>query len=212
MSDKSTHTDLISSAKHCDGHPIAGHLETSLSQTREYREDCTCALPAKEQSPTKTSISTTNSLSSAQAEGSCPGESISYDSYVAREVGKSSAKDATLPKPNERIQEGGRKDDSEKPPMELLSSIALVEIAKVMGKGRDKYGAHNWRKGIIWSRVFGAALRHIFAWVGGTTEDSETGLNHLAHAACCIMFLLDYTISHPELDDRYSSLQKKDTK
>jgi hypothetical protein len=97
----------------------------------------------------------------------------------------------------------GIKYDQGKAPIELLSSVALVEIARVMDFGKQKYSAHNWRNGIAWSRVLGAALRHLLAYLGGEDKDPETGLSHLAHAGCCIMFLLEYEVTHKELDDRY---------
>ena len=96
-----------------------------------------------------------------------------------------------------------RKDDSQKPRLDLLPSSALLEIAKVLDHGATKYGENNWRAGLKWSRLLGACLRHVFAFLGGQNQDPETGLNHLAHACCCLLFLLDYQISHPEMDDRY---------
>jgi len=45
-------------------------------------------------------------------------------------------------------------------------------------------------------------LRHLTAWWAGEDLDPESGLHHLAHAACCLMFLLEYTQTHTELDDR----------
>lgn len=104
-----------------------------------------------------------------------------------------------------RITETGKKFDAGKPRMELLSGIALQEVAKVLTFGATKYDAHNWRGGLKWSRVLGAALRHIFAYLGGEDKDPETGLSHIAHAACCMMFLLEYEVTHNELDDRFKS-------
>jgi len=97
----------------------------------------------------------------------------------------------------------GKKYDQEKVRMDLLSPIALEEIAKVMTYGAKKYGDHNWRGGLLWSRVFGALMRHAWAYWQGENKDPETGISHLAHCGCCLMFLLEYTITHPELDDRY---------
>lgn len=97
----------------------------------------------------------------------------------------------------------GVKHDSGKVRMELLSPIALEEIAKVMTAGAIKYGDHNWHGGIAWSRVIGALLRHVFAFIRREDNDPETGLSHMAHAGCCILFLLDYIQTHRELDDRY---------
>lgn len=97
----------------------------------------------------------------------------------------------------------GRKNDQEKIRVELLSPIALIEISKVMTYGAVKYASHNWRGGIAWSRVLGAALRHLLAFLGGQDKDLETGLSHLAHLGCCVHFLLEYEVTHKELDDRY---------
>lgn len=97
----------------------------------------------------------------------------------------------------------GLKFDAGKPPLGLLPSKSLVEIAKVLEFGRNKYAAHNWRNGLAWSRVYDATLRHLLAWNDGQDRDPETGLSHLAHAGCCILFLLEFEASRPELDDRY---------
>ena len=93
--------------------------------------------------------------------------------------------------------------DVGKPPLELLSPTALLEIAKVLEYGKGKYALHGWRGGFEWSRIAGSVLRHTFAWLDGEDIDSESGLQHLAHAGCDIMFLLEWAKSHPEFDDRY---------
>lgn len=98
---------------------------------------------------------------------------------------------------------GGLKHDGNKPPVDLLSTDALEQIARVLGFGATKYARHNWRKGIAWSRVVAAAMRHLLAWKDGEDLDEESGLSHLAHAGCCVMFLLEYLKTHPEFDDRY---------
>jgi hypothetical protein len=97
----------------------------------------------------------------------------------------------------------GVKHDQDKPRMDLLDRYALEQVALVMGYGAKKYSAHNWRGGIAWSRVIAAALRHLTAFNDGEDTDPETGISHLAHASCCLMFLLNYTKEHTELDDRY---------
>jgi len=102
---------------------------------------------------------------------------------------------------------GALKFDEDKPSMNLLSRIALEETAKVMDFGKEKYNAHNWRKGFAWSRPLSAAMRHIMAFNDGEDKDPESGLSHLAHAACCIMFLLEFEKTHQELDDRFKSIK-----
>lgn len=95
------------------------------------------------------------------------------------------------------------KFDENKVPMHLLSNEALKQIAAVLDFGQQKYAAHNWRNGFIWSRVLGAAMRHIHAFNDGEDKDPESGLSHLAHAGCCIMFLLEFEKTHQNLDDRF---------
>jgi len=97
----------------------------------------------------------------------------------------------------------GKKYDGGKPMVQLLSPVAMTKIAEVMTFGAKKYGPDNWRQGIAWTRVLGALLRHVFAYLGGQDKDPETGLSHLAHAGCCAMFLLEYEETHREKDDRY---------
>ena len=97
----------------------------------------------------------------------------------------------------------GRKDDAEKIPYDLLPRPALDEISKVLAFGAKKYSRYNWRSGIVYSRVLAACLRHVHAFNDGEDLDPETGLSHLAHAGCCIAFLLTYIKEHPECDDRY---------
>ncbi len=99
----------------------------------------------------------------------------------------------------------GKKADNGKPAMALLSGTALLEIAKVLTFGAQKYDAWNWKGGFKWSRVASALLRHVFAWLGGQDKDEETGLSHLAHAGCCILFLLDFEVNKIGEDDRYKS-------
>lgn len=86
----------------------------------------------------------------------------------------------------------GRKDDQEKPRWELLPVRPLLEVVKVLTVGAKKYGDYNWRHvEPFYERYYGALLRHISAWRMGETHDQETGLHHLAHAICCLIFLLE---------------------
>lgn len=103
-----------------------------------------------------------------------------------------------------KVKDEGTKNDTSKPRMDLLSSEFLFKTAEVLTFGAKKYDAHNWRKGIAWSRIYAGIQRHLVAWNEGETKDPETGISHLAHASCGIMFLLEYAKTHTELDDRYA--------
>lgn len=97
----------------------------------------------------------------------------------------------------------GIKHDSDKPRLELLDPDFLTEVAKVMTFGAKKYEANNWRKGLEVSRCLGACLRHVLAVVKGEDKDPESGMSHMAHATCCLMFVYTMLRTRPELDDRY---------
>ena len=102
-----------------------------------------------------------------------------------------------------RYPKQGLKFDTEKIRMELLPSEALEEIAKVLTKGAEKYQARNWEKGIKYGRVYGALLRHLNSFWKGEDYDKEWNIHHLAHAGCCLMFLLTYELRKmKDFDDR----------
>lgn len=97
----------------------------------------------------------------------------------------------------------GLKHDQEKPRVDLLDPLALEGIAAVLSFGAKKYAAHNWRGGIAYSRLLGAVLRHTFAILRGEDNDPESGLPHVDHLGCSVMFLSNMMRTRPDLDDRW---------
>lgn len=97
---------------------------------------------------------------------------------------------------------GAQKDDCGKAPFHLLPSDAIEDVVWCLQDGADKYGNHNWRVGTHWSRYLSAALRHIFAWMRREDIDRSSGKPHLAHAVCCLLFLLEYGKHEIGTDDR----------
>ena len=86
----------------------------------------------------------------------------------------------------------GRKYDGDKAKLYLLPPKSILEVGKVLTYGAEKYDAENWRKvPDLQNRYTSAALRHIFAHIDGESDDEETGLSHLAHAMCCLLFKLE---------------------
>jgi len=96
----------------------------------------------------------------------------------------------------------GVKFDGGKAAYHLLAPEFLEGTAKVLAFGAVKYGARNWEKGMHWHRPFGAMMRHMWAWWRGEDHDPETGMSHLYHAACCVMFLIAYEERQIGKDDR----------
>jgi hypothetical protein len=94
------------------------------------------------------------------------------------------------------------KHDTGKPDLAIIPIEALEAITEAMAYGANKYGRNNFKGGFKHLRLANAALRHIFAWVGGETMDKESGLSHISHAIASLA-MLAWTIKHrPDLDDR----------
>jgi hypothetical protein len=105
----------------------------------------------------------------------------------------------------------GRKDpvakgehyDDGKPPMHLLDSEWLEEVARVLGFGGRKYTPENWRNGIAVTRLISSCYRHLSAVNKGEDQDPESGLSHAAHLSCDVMFLHWMLSKRKDLDDRW---------
>jgi len=124
--------------------------------------------------------------------------------------------------PRVEIDTPALKYDSEKLPWELLPFEAVEGMLKVLQYGKDKYtvkdeegnvissGAHNWRKGFDWSRLIGAAYRHLTAFAKGEDIDPESFEPHLFHLMCCVAFLCEHHQQGLGTDDRHVYPQYKD--
>ena len=74
--------------------------------------------------------------------------------------------------------------------LSLFPPDAFASISDVLTYGAQKYDAENWHLVDDPRRYFDAMLRHINARMLGEKDDPESGLPHLAHAGCCLVFLL----------------------
>lgn len=84
----------------------------------------------------------------------------------------------------------GRKDDKEKNRLDLVEPEFIEGIGEVLTFGANKYEPNNWQNvEDAENRYYAAALRHLIAWRKGEKTDPESGLSHLDHVACNIMFL-----------------------
>lgn len=101
------------------------------------------------------------------------------------------------------MTEKGTRYNAGKPSLALLPPKPLTEIAKVLDFGKTKYTAHNWRKGFDYLATLSSAQRHLAEWQEGENTDKESGLMHLAHAACNILFLIEFELTKTGNDDRF---------
>lgn len=86
----------------------------------------------------------------------------------------------------------GTKHDQGKPILGAVPPHAELAVGRVLTFGAEKYARGNWDKVEDHeNRYMDAALRHLNAHRRGELTDGESGESHLAHAACCILFMLD---------------------
>ncbi len=69
----------------------------------------------------------------------------------------------------------------------------ILEALGPLQYGREKYAAYNWEKGLPFTAVSDAGLRHALGVPYDsegrpTTHDPESGLNHVEHLVCNVMF------------------------
>lgn len=89
-----------------------------------------------------------------------------------------------------------------KPRYDLVNPEALEDMVKVLTYGANKYVPRNWEQGLSWTSVLASLKRHIAAFERGEDIDNESGMLHIAHAACNIHYLNAYYHFFPQGDDR----------
>lgn len=97
----------------------------------------------------------------------------------------------------------GVKHDGGKARMGIVPPFALESVAEVLTFGAQKYQVDNWKYvDNAKARYIDAALRHINEYNKGEWTDSESNLPVLAHAICCLMFILDLELEQESLEDK----------
>lgn len=93
----------------------------------------------------------------------------------------------------EKLKQAVKFDDG-KVEWSLVPFEALEGMAQVLEFGAKKYAAWNWTEGggFKWTRILGSCLRHLFAFMRGEDNDPESGLSHISHAQCNLLFLAYY--------------------
>lgn len=85
----------------------------------------------------------------------------------------------------------GMKFDQGKPRYDLVPWEAMDDVVRVLTYGAQKYADNNWKHVEDAAKRYPAAtFRHLSAYMQGEKMDPETGVSHLAHAMCSLMFML----------------------
>lgn len=80
------------------------------------------------------------------------------------------------------------KYDNGKLRMDLIPHESYTMLAEVLTFGAAKYGEGETWRNVDSHRYKAALLRHLTAYAGGEKTDPESGLNHLNHALCNMVF------------------------
>ena len=96
----------------------------------------------------------------------------------------------------------GAKNDKGKLRYDLVPVGPLRKLVEVYTLGASKYEPRNWEKGMAWSRLYAAMMRHAVAFWDGEKYDPVDGQEHLASVAWITFALMEFEETHPELDDR----------
>jgi len=96
------------------------------------------------------------------------------------------------------------KNDQGKARYDLIPAHALEALAKVYMNGAGaEYPENSWRKGFRYTRIFSAAMRHLWAWMRGEELDPKTRLPHTIHAAWNCFTLFEMGRTGKGTDDRW---------
>ena len=86
-----------------------------------------------------------------------------------------------------------KKNDEGKLRYDLLDPEFEEQVVKALTVGAKEYGDNSWQhlEDPV-NRYYSALRRHLAAWRKGEKVDKDSGLNHLAHVAANVMFLLHF--------------------
>lgn len=101
----------------------------------------------------------------------------------------------------------GVKYDDGKLRYDLLPDWAIEKLVEVYTIGAKKYGDHNYRKGMKWSRIIAAMMRHLSKAKRGLRYDLTDTQEHLSSVAWCALTLMEYQHYGLGEDDRLCSIE-----
>lgn len=94
-------------------------------------------------------------------------------------------------KPVENVTSPIDKRDDGKDRWDLLPIGPVRSVVRVLTWSTGQYPEGNWQHvSRPRDRYYAATMRHVTSWFDGEVNDPKSGLPHLAHAVCSLLFLL----------------------
>ena len=98
------------------------------------------------------------------------------------------------------------KHDAGKLRYDLMPPECLRAIVATLTQGAAEYGDDNWKLNADSARFYAAAMRHMEAWRAGDVINPDSGIQHLAHAAANLVFLI---YMHKDVDAAVDNSTRK---
>lgn len=90
-----------------------------------------------------------------------------------------------------------------KPGLANLPVPVLLEVAKGMDEGEQKYGFYNWREvDIDVKTYYNSTMRHLMSWWNGEDIDPDSDIHHISKAISSLLVLRDSMLSGEVIDNR----------
>lgn len=99
------------------------------------------------------------------------------------------------------MKQANRKNEG-KPKYSLLHLPSLEGCVKVLEFGEKKYARDDWKAGFPVTELCDSLVRHLASFLDGEDLDKESGLEHIGHMQCNLMFLAHTIKHHKNLDNR----------
>ena len=101
----------------------------------------------------------------------------------------------------EMQMEQGKRFNLGKPKWSLVPQSALIPAVRSFEYGANKYGPHNWKKGLPMSEICESLKRHLDAYMEGEEIDKESGLPHIGFIQTNAIMLSWMNDNKPQFND-----------
>jgi hypothetical protein len=93
------------------------------------------------------------------------------------------------------------KTDTGKDRLDLLPYAGLASAAKAFEYGMGQYGHNNYKNAKSYRPFLAASMRHIMKKLNGEDIDKDSGLDHMCHAAACLLMADELKAQGKPMDD-----------